>query len=335
MSFIPIIKQGINTIHRNWQLVLIQFASVILSCISFFVVVGIPIFIAFVMFGLDLTEILRFKDLVSVFKGSAELLQRYFLMAIVIILSFLIYLSFIIILWIFTIGGTIGIIKNSILGETGGFTFRAFLNEGKTLFFPVFLFSSIISMIFLALTFILGLLGGGAAAVIEGAKTYEATLALFLGVFFSLVLLSIGIILILITLSITTYGIANLSFNRHGALDTLKETIRYLYGRPSAIGFYSSLLFGYMVVGFIVILVGSPLALVPVLGPLLSLPYQLVAYAIQGDISLAMLSSVFHYYYNTAYLPTLPGSSEGPDTSQTTTDGQVPPPEQTDETQQT
>jgi len=229
MSFIPIIKQGINTIHRNWQLVLIQFASVILSCISFFVVVGIPIFIAFVMFGLDLTEILRFKDLVSVFKGSAELLQRYFLMAIVIILSFLIYLSFIIILWIFTIGGTIGIIKNSILGETGGFTFRAFLNEGKTLFFPVFLFSSIISMIFLALTFILGLLGGGAAAVIEGAKTYEATLALFLGVFFSLVLLSIGIFLILVTLSITTYGMANLSFNRYRTMDTLRDTVRYLY----------------------------------------------------------------------------------------------------------
>jgi len=334
MSYISIIKLGIKTIHRNWQLVLIQFASVILSCISFFVVVGIPIFIAFVMFGLDMTEILRLKDLVSVFKGSAELLQRYFLMAIVIILSFLIYLSFIVVLWIFTIGGTIGIIRNSILNETDRFTFRGFLNEGKTLFFPVFLFSSIISLIFLALTFILGLLGGGAAAIIEAAKTYEATLALFLGVFFSLALLSIGIFLILITLSITTYGTANLSFNRSGTMDTLKETMRYLYSRPSAVGFYSALLFGYMVIGFIVILVGSPLALIPVLGPLFSLPYQLVAYAIQGYISLAMLSSVFHYYYSTAYLPQLPWSSEGPGTSQTTTDEQVPLPEQTDETPQ-
>ena len=334
MPYIPIIKHGIKTIHRNWQLVLIQFASVILSCVSFFVVIGIPIFIAFVMFGLDLTEILRLRDLVSVFKGSAELLQRYFVMAIVIILSFLIYLSFIIVLWIFTISGTIGIIRNSILDDTDRFTFRSFLKEGKTLFFPVFLFSSIISLVFLALTFVLGLLGGGAAAIIEMAKTYEATLALFLGVFFSLALLSIGIFLILVTLSITTYGMANLSFNRYRTMDTLRDTVRYLYGRPSAILFYSVLLFGYMVIGFIVILVGSPLALIPILGPLLSLPYQLIAYAIQGYISLAMLSSLFHYYYSTSYLPKLPVSSEGPDTSETTTEGPVPLPEQTDETPQ-
>lgn len=334
MTYIPIIRQGIKTLHGNWQLVMIQFASVILSCVSFFVVVGIPIFIAFVMFGLDMTEILRFKDLPSLFRGSAELLQKYFLMAIVIILSLLIYLAFIIVLWIFTIGGTIGIIRNYILDETDRFTLRAFFSEGKTLFFPVFLFSSIISMIFLALTFVLGLLGGGAAAIIDTAKTYEATLALFLGVFFSLAILSIGIFLILITLSITTYGIADLSFNRPRTLDTLKRTIRYLYNRPSAIVFYSALLFGYMMVGFIVILIGSPLALIPILGPLLSLPYQLVAYAIQGYISLAMLASLFHYYYNSAYLPSLPVSSEETDTSQTTTDEQVPLPEQTDETQQ-
>ena len=171
MTYISIIKHGIKTLHKNWQLVLIQFASVILSCISFFVVVGIPIFIAFVMFGLDMTEIMRLKDIVSVFKGSAELLQKYFLMAIVIIVSLLIYLSFIIVLWIFTIGGTIGVIRNSLLNESDRFTMKSFFNEGKKLFFPVFLFSSIISMVFLALTFVLGLLGGGAAAIIDTAKT--------------------------------------------------------------------------------------------------------------------------------------------------------------------
>lgn len=334
MTYISVIKEGVRTVHKSWQLVVVQFSSVVLSCVSFFIIVGIPIAIAFIMFGLDLTEILRLKDVVSVFKDSAELLSKYFVMALIIILCLLIYFLFIIVLWIFTISGTIGVLTKNILGGADRFTFRLFFNEGKRLFLPVFMFSSLISIIFIALTFTLGLLGGGAAAIIEAAKTKEATLALFLGVFFSLVLLSVGIFLILIALSITVYGIANLAFKRLRSMETLKDTVKYLYAMPSSIGFYGLLLFGYMTIGFIVILMGSPLTLIPILGPILSLPYQLVAYVIQAYISLVMLSSVFHFYYKTACPSPTPLSIEAPCTSLQTVEEQVPAPGETDESQQ-
>ncbi len=317
MSYISIIKEGISTVHKNWQLIIVQFVSMVLSFMGFFVIVGIPIAIAFIMFGLDLTEILRLKDLASAFKGSAELLQKYFAMAIIIILSLLLYIAFIVILWVFTISGTMGILKNDILNTGIRFSMKTFFAEGRSFFFPAFFFSALIGAVFILLAFMLGLLGGGASAIIEMAKTQEAALALFLGVFFSLLILSVGIFLIIVTLSITTYGIAYLAFNRSKSLETFTETVKYLYSKPSSVGFYAVLLLGYMAVGFLVILIGSPLAFIPIIGPILALPYQLITYAIQGYLSLVMLSSVFHYYHKTEYPSPLPESIEGSDTSQT------------------
>ncbi len=299
--FISIIKEGINTVHKNWQLVLIQLAVMVISCISFFLIVGIPIAVAFIIFGLDLTEILRLTDISSIFKGSADLLKKYFGIAVIILLSIVIYLAFITVMWLFTLSGTIGILKNSILNEKDRFTFKAFWTEGKHFFFPVLLFSALIGIIAIAVAFMLGILGGVASNIIELAKTQEATLALFLGVFFSLVLLSAGLFLIIITLSITVYGVANIAFTRKSPVIAFKQTINYIYSIPSSIIFYGILLMGYILSGFIVIFIGSPLTLIPIIGPILSMPYQLISYVIQGYIGLIMLSSVFWYYYRTGY----------------------------------
>jgi hypothetical protein len=334
MSYLSTIKEGIRTVHKNWQLILIQFASMLLSCIGFFTIVGMPIAIAFIMFGLDLTEILRLKDLVSALKGSAELLSKYFAMAIVVMLSLLLYLAFIIVLWIFTISGTIGVLKNNIIDAPYRFNLKAFFAEGRNFFFPVFFFSTIIGIAFITLAFMLGLLGGSTSTIIEMARSREATLALFLGVFFSLVILSVGVFLIILTLSITTYGIAHLAFHRSRAWETIKETAKYIYSMPSSIGFYVVLLLGYMMVGFLVILIGSPFTLIPIIGPILSLPYQLITYVIQGYVSLVMLSSIFHYYYKTGYSLPSPESIEDSGTSRIIEEGQAPAPERTDESQQ-
>lgn len=334
MSYLSTIKEGIRTVHKNWQLILVQFASMLLSCISFFTIVGIPIAIAFIMFGLDLTEILRLKDMASAFKGSVELLTKYFAMAIVVILSLLIYLAFIIVLWIFTISGTIGVLKNGILNTGHRFNLKEFFSEAMNFFFPVFFFSTVIGIAFITLAFMLGLLGGGASTIIEMARNREATLAMFLGVFFSLVILSVGVFLIIVTLSITTYGIAHLAFHRSRAWETIKKTAKYIYSTPSSIGFYVVLLLGYMMVGFLVILIGSPFTLIPIIGHILSLPYQLITYVIQGYVSLIMLSSIFHYYYKTGYSLPFPASIQDSDTSERIEDEQAPAHRETDESQQ-
>lgn len=317
-----------HTVNKNWQLIFVQLITLVLSGLSFFIIVGLPIAIAFIMFGLDLTEILRLKDLVSVFQGSAELLDKYFAMALIILFSLLVYLAFILAVWVYSMGGIIGILAKSILNEIDKFSLKIFFSEGRRLFFALSVFSSIIGIIFLIIAFFLGILVGGASTVIDHAKSYEATFGLFISFFLSMVLMSIGMVLILLTLSETTYGVANLAFHHAGSIAAIKDTAIYLYSRPAAIGFYTVLLLGYMAIGFIVVLIGAPLTFVPVIGPLLSLPYQLLTYMFQGYLSLIMLASIFHYYKGD--VPSVHRlSTEGPDIFQDKEYAPAPPPDQT------
>ena len=332
MTNIAAIKAGIHTVNKNWQLLFVQFIAFVLSGLSFFIIVGMPIAIAFIMFGLDLTEILRLKDLISVFRGSAELLNKYFAMALIILFSLLIYLAVILVAWVFALGGTIGILTKSILNEITKFSLKTFFSEGRRLFLPLSLFSSIIGIMFLFIAFFLGILVGVASTIIDIAKSYEATFGLFISFFCSLVLMSVGMALILLTLSAAAYGVAHLVFDQPRSATAIKETVKYLYLKPAAIGFYTLVLLGYTVIGFIVILIGAPLTFVPVIGPLISLPYQLLTYMIQGYLSLVMLASVFHYYKGAPSAAS--HSSTGvADISQHTEDAPPPPHDQPEGTQ--
>ncbi|MBF0329544.1 MAG: hypothetical protein HQL10_10345 [Nitrospirae bacterium] len=302
MTYAEALKDGFKTVHKNWQLALIQFLSMIVSFISFFIIVGTPIGIAFILFGLDLTEILKMSDVFSAFRDSAELLKKYFAMAIVIILSLLAYLSFIVVLWTFTFGGIIGVITDNIFDEKQRFSFKIFISDGKRYFFPVFIFSAVIGIIFIVISFVLVILGGISSSIIEIAKSEEVTFALFLGVFFSLILVSAGLFLILVTLAITVYGIATLAFKSTKSFETLKVTIKYLISTPSAIWFYGLLMAGYALVSLLFMLIGSPITFIPFIGPLLAVPYHLLMYLVQGYFGLITIASAFHYYHRTAFI---------------------------------
>jgi hypothetical protein len=302
MSCVEVIKQGIKSVNRNWQLVLVQFASTFIGFMSFCIIVGVPIAIAFILFGLDLTEILKSRDTLEVLGNSASLLKKYFAAAVIILLSLLGYLTFLVTLWTFTVSGTIGVFADSILSSESSFSLGSFIRHGRKYFMPVMFFSVLIGGIFMVIAFALGVLGGVAASIIETAKSREIAFALFLGVFFMLTLGVAFIFLILGTFSATIYGMAFLVFNKASSIEALKGSFRYLHSTPSAAGFYAVLMFSYGLALFLVLLIGSPIAVIPLIGPPLSMMYQLIVYFVQAYIGLVLISSAFIYYYNTSGL---------------------------------
>lgn len=303
MNYIGVIKDGIAVVNHSWQLVIIHLFSAMLSFISFFLIVGIPISIAFVMFGLDLTEILRLKDLMEVIRSSVGLLKKYFAMAIVIITSLLFYFTLIVALWLFTIAGSAGTIGKIIKNEVDKYNSKIFFSEGKRLFLPIFGFSALVGVIIMVFAFLLGILGGGISSIIEIAKSQEAVLALFLGIFFSAIIFITGIFLIVTILSLSVYGIAHIVFNKITPLNALRQAFNYLYRNPSSVLFYAILLIASTLTIFIVFLLGSPIVLIPFLGPLLSPLFQMVSTLIQAYVNLVMIASAFIFYYKTGYIP--------------------------------
>jgi hypothetical protein len=306
MSYITILKEGIRVVNRNWQLVLIQMATMLFSFASFFFIVGIPIGIAFVIFGMDFTEILRLRNIESLFIGSAELLNKYFAMALVLFLSIIIYVIAVSVTWIFAIAGVAGILKDSIVDSNQRFYFRVFFSEGKHNFFPVMGYVILVSLIFIGIAFLLGIGGGAASKIIETARTQEETLAVFMSIFFVLLLLSIGLVLIVFTLSMSFYGIAYVVFNKQGAMRSLVDTVKFLLRSPSSIAFYVFVMGLYILASLLVLIISSPFTLIPIIGTVLTFPLQILNYFVQSYMSLIMIASMFVFFYRHEIAPAGP-----------------------------
>lgn len=302
MSSIEAIKDGFRVVHRNWQLVLVQLCMVIISFFGFFILVGIPLAVALIIFGIDLTGLRGIKDILSLLSNPSEILSRYFGLVVIILVSFLLYIILVATLGIYVFGGSVAIIGRSLREMALKFSMHTFFSEAKKLFFRMLGFTASIGIIFIAVTFVLGILGGGIAAIVSLAKSQDSTLALFLGVFFSLILVLIAIALILGILSTTIYGAAILYFKGTGPVKSIREAMRYLLRYPNALWLYTILFGGYILVNFFLIFLGYPFKVIPVIGPIISFPYQLISYALQTYLGLVIIGSTFTYYYFTEIL---------------------------------
>lgn len=299
MTFVDAVKDGFRVVNRNWQLILIQLAMVFISTIGFFIMVGIPLAIAFIIFGIDLTELADMKNIFRILDEPSDLISKYLGLILIVIASFLLYIILVALLGIYVLGGSVGIIVRSLKDKALGFNLRAFFEEAKRLFSRLLGFTSVIGIILIIAAFLLGILGGGIAALVTFAQSQDSTLALFFGIFFSLILIVMALVLILGILSLTLYGIASLSFKDTGPLRSMKEAVQYLIRYPNAFWLYSALFVGYLIASFLLILLGYPFTLIPIIGTILSFPYHLISSAFETYLGLVIVATVLSYYYST------------------------------------
>lgn len=297
MTFAEAIRTGFHTINKRLQLVGVQAVLMLVNCISFFVVVGIPLGIAFVIFGLDLTGISNAKDVLGMLASPSGLIMKYLWLVLVVVVFILFYILLITTLGLYVFSGSAGVVGRSILEPSLPFSMKQFSAEAKRFFFPVMWYSLLASLVFLAIAFLLGLAGGGIAALVSAAKSQDSTLALFLGIFFSLVLALLAIAVLLVFLAATVYGIAALYFRREGSWKAFREACVLLRNRPDAFWLYVLVFAGYISGSFVIMVISYPFHLIPIIGMIISFPLQLVSYVVQGYLGLVVLAVVFAYYY--------------------------------------
>ena len=310
MTFVEAIRDGFRLVNRNWQLVLIQISMVFISAIGAFIIVGLPLAIAFIIFGIDLTGLTDVRDVLGMLRGPSDILSKYLGLVLIILTSILLYVLLVALLGIYIFGGSIGIIGRSLRDRSLKFHMGVFFGEAKRLFLRLLGFTSVIGVISIVAFFFLGILGGGIAALVSFAQTQDSTLALFFGTFFSLILFVIALFLILGILSIALYGMASLFFKDTGSAKSVREATRYLIRNPNAFWLYAVLFLGYLVAFFLLILLSYPFTLIPLIGTILSFPYQLVSYTFQTYLGLMIIAAIFAYYYSTEFPAEPAGQAE-------------------------
>ncbi|MEW6418803.1 MAG: hypothetical protein AB1480_11900 [Nitrospirota bacterium] len=298
MTYIEAIKDGFRLVHRNWQLVIVQVGMVIISTVGFFIIVGMPLAIAFIIFGIDLTRYTEIKDIFRILEVPSGIISRYLGLLLIVSASFLLYIIMVSMLGVYVFGGSIGVIGRALKDRTLKFRMHTFFDEAKRLFLRLLGFTAVMGIVLIAAAFVLGVLGGGIAALVSFAQSQDSTLALFLGTFFSMILVIIALILILGILSTAMYGVASLFFKGTGPLKSFMEAIHYVVRNPLAFWLYTILFGGYILASFLVIVLSYSLTLIPVIGTVLSFPYQLISYVFQTYLGLAIIAIVFTYYYS-------------------------------------
>jgi hypothetical protein len=302
MTYVESVKEGFRLVHRNWQLLLIQLTMILVSTLGFFTIIGIPLAIAFLIFGIDLTGFSNFRDIFRMLKEPSGLLSRYLGLIIMVIVSLLVYIIIVTVLGIFVFGGSIGIIGRSVTNRSFRFSLNTFFNDAKKLFFRIFGFTAVVGIILIITAFIVGILGGSIAALVSFTKDRDSVIALFLGTFLSLFLTLTAAVLILSILSMTMYGVALLLFKGTGSLKSLQESLRYLTKHPDAFWLYTIIFTGYIFISFFLIFISYSFTLIPLLGTLLSFPYQLISNVFQTYLGLVIVATTFNYYYSTEML---------------------------------
>lgn len=303
MKYLDAIKEGFRLINKNWQLVLIQICMVIISSLGFFIIVGTPLAIAFIIFGIDLTGITNIHEIFRILSEPSEILSKYLGIFIIVIVSFFLYLLLVTAIGIYVFAGSIGVISSYILGKIKKFSTHLFFEEAKRLFLRLLGFTTIIGTIFIITAFIFGIIGGGIAVFVSNAQEQTSTFALFIGTFLSLILIIISLFIIIFLLSLALYGIASLSLKNTGVLLSLKDSLNYIIKYPNSLLLYTIMFGGYLLVSFLLILLGYPFRFIPIIGTIISFPYQLISYAFETYLGLCIFSTIMIYFYNTEILP--------------------------------
>lgn len=289
-----LIKEGFRVINRNLPLVLIQIGVMVISFLAFIFLVGIPVAIGIIYLGIDLV---RFKDVISDLKDPIEILSQYSGLAIFLVTSFALYLTAVTCLALFVFGGNMAVIKDSIKDPSVKFSFKKFLVEGKRYFLPLCWLALILGIFFLIFIFVLGIFVGAAIVLLAPYKDDIGIFLIVIAILSGIILLLIALIGFLLLLALSLYAVIALVVDELKAWKAIKRAVSFMREHfLESIGFYLLLIAGYIGAVLLIMLVNFPFSMIPVIGPILNLPLQLVTYIIQIYLGLVMMASLIVFY---------------------------------------
>jgi len=206
---------------------------------------------------------------------------------------------FVSVIILYSLGGTLGVLKNSAVNVQYRFSLASFFKEANNIFSRLYWLISILFLIFIALFAAVIISGGIVAGFMQGFSWSETTLEVFLGSFVFLSTIIFGIIIFLSGLIFTVYSILCLVIEEKGSADTIKNTFNYLKKTPQAFLFFIILFAGAVAINLVFFLIMIPLGMIP----LVDIVLYLVNVVFQNYLAIVVWSALTVYYSKTAKYP--------------------------------
>lgn len=324
MNFFSCINDALKTVHKNYQLLFIHFAFLFVSFFGLFFLLSIPLGILFVVFGIDLTDILK-GSFIEIILSSINIMKKFLIFAIFFILTLIFYVVSIISLWIYIFSGTIGIMCQYIKERTV-FNLKSFHRYGKSFFWKVGFFSLFSAFIFICLSFLFGFISEMSSKIVNFLSHYSHGLSVFFNVFFYLTILLIGIITFITWITYTFFGFFGIYIKNLTVVETIRETKNLIVSNPQSIGRAALLFVIYILTGGVILSFSSLLAIIPHLGTILVAVYQFITQFAHVYISMVVFAAFLSYYIKLDASLSVQGQEQVPAPEEVQQQSQIPPP---------
>lgn len=242
---IECIKEGFNITNRNWQLILVRIITAVINIAALLILLGVPILVALLYLGIDIASA---KDMFpSMIDNPSQFVAKYLGLLFVFLAAILFFLTFASLLSLYTLSGTIGVLKTACLNASYRFSLSSFFNEANKHFSRLFWLLSLLLLGITLLLFAFLLFGLIGVAVVHSLAVSQSTLLVFLSTFIILSGITFGSLILFAALVFMFYSTIVSVVEEQGSSDSIKRTFYFLKKMPMAFMLYFILFIGLIV----------------------------------------------------------------------------------------
>ena len=324
MTFTDSVKEGFDIVNRRWHLILIKVATSMINLLAFFIIVGIPLFIAIAAAGVEIATANAGQFLSSL---EDAFRKGYIWVVFLVVASILVYLIFAVLVGMYVASGSMGIIARAIGKRKEPFRMKMFFEEAKRLFYPLAVFYSLLAAFAAGALLALGIAATGAVYLSSYLKAVSPLLGLLMEAIWGIIILAAGLFAVYGWFAVAAFGAGIVVLDSERAWPAFRKAVDFLVSHPRGFWGYCALVTAYGVASFLLFLIGYPFRFIPILGMAVALPYELASYALERYFGLSLLGSAFSYYFRSTrvHMPEGgPGQAQAP--AGPAGPGETPPP---------
>lgn len=280
MNYWSILRESIQTVNRNYLLVIIQTSLFLLAFILFIFIVGLPVIMVFYSAGIELSEF-DFKKLFKILTDG-KMLTKYLFYLVIILLSLFTYFVISWLLIALNFSGTFGSLKRIII-DREDFSKKLFIESSRKYFQRFIKLSIIGALIMLMVFFLLGVVNGISKTMVADQSFIQGIIINFIKLFFSL----LSFLFLIFFMALLIYTAIKIVIEEKSITDAMKESFNLLTHKLSSLIFYGALQIGFIIV---MIISGIP---------------STILTSFTGFIIHQFILSVLQIYLNTIIIATL------------------------------
>lgn len=264
------ITQGFQLSNRNLELVFLRLAASALNLFVLAIFLAVPAVAAVAYLGFDLAHAANLLAYLT--ENPVEIVSRYLGLLLLFALALSLFLLCSSMLFVYILGGTLGVLRISAMSSGTSFSFSVFVSEANRNFFRIFRLFVLLLPLIAVIALIFAVSWKTAAMAAHSFMGGPGFAGAFFSTFLSLLSVITGLILIVLSLICAVYSVVMCVVRQCGGIDSIRQTVHFLSEKPRALLLYPVLLLGVVFLNITFYGIEASLAALPVF----AIPFSIV-----------------------------------------------------------